>query len=61
MVVGAAPLVHWHPVGEHERTRQKVAVKIINRKKIKMLDMSEKVLREITNLKKLVHPHICRL
>jgi serine/threonine protein kinase len=23
--------------------------------------MSEKVLREITNLKKLVHPHICRL
>jgi 5'-AMP-activated protein kinase catalytic alpha subunit len=48
-------------VGEHERTGLKVAIKILNRKKIKSLDMSEKVLREITNLKKLAYPHICRL
>lgn len=46
---------------EHERTRHKVAIKILNRKKIRTLDMGEKVTREIANLKKLAHPHICRL
>jgi hypothetical protein len=51
------------PVGEDERTGQLVAVKIINRKKMReMLGANnEKVVREISNLRRLVHPHICRL
>lgn len=53
-----------HPapaVAVHEKTGYKVAIKILNRTKIKRLDMAEKVRREIANLKALSHPHIIRL
>lgn len=36
-------------------------MKILNRAKIKSLDMDEKVRREIQNLKKFRHPHIIKL
>ncbi len=39
----------------------KVAIKILNKKKIKELDMSEKVRREINILRICKHPHIIRL
>ena len=45
----------------HERTGYKVAIKILNRNKIRKLDMAAKVRREIANLKRLSHPHIIRL
>ena len=45
----------------HEKTGYKVAIKILNRVKIRKLDMSEKVRREIANLKRFSHPHIIRL
>lgn len=45
----------------HERTGYKVAIKILNRNKIKKLDMAEKVRREIANLRRLSHPHIILL
>lgn len=48
-------------LGEHVITGHKVAIKILNRKKIKMLDMGEKVRREIKILKMCTHPHIIRL
>jgi serine/threonine protein kinase len=40
----------------HERTGLKVAIKVLNRAKIKKLDMQEKVRREISNLKSFSHP-----
>ena len=50
------------PDAEHERTGQPVAIKILNRAKIRSMDMQEKVLREISNLKRLRHhPHVVRL
>ena len=48
-------------LGEHENCGQKVAVKILNRKKIKFLGMNIKVKREIELLKIFIHPHIIRL
>jgi 5'-AMP-activated protein kinase, catalytic alpha subunit len=45
----------------HEVTNQKVAVKILSNKKIKSLNMGEKVRREIRLLKMFKHPHIIRL
>mmetsp|Transcript_6744 Transcript_6744/g.18099 ORF Transcript_6744/g.18099 Transcript_6744/m.18099 type:complete len:464 (+) Transcript_6744:258-1649(+) len=48
-------------LAEHEYTGKKVAVKILNRQKIKMLDMEEKVRREIRILKLFLHPHIIGL
>eukprot|EP01104_Vermistella_antarctica_P016174 TRINITY_DN5474_c0_g1_i2.p1 TRINITY_DN5474_c0_g1~~TRINITY_DN5474_c0_g1_i2.p1 ORF type:complete len:421 (+),score=75.72 TRINITY_DN5474_c0_g1_i2:314-1576(+) len=48
-------------VAEHEVTRHKVAVKILNRKKIKTLRMDEKIRREIQILKLFRHPHIIKL
>lgn len=48
-------------LAEHELCGQKVAVKILNRKKIKLLRMDEKVKREIKILKLFMHPHIIRL
>ena len=48
-------------VAEHDITGHKVAIKILNRNKIRSLDMSEKVRREITLLRKMRHPHIIRL
>lgn len=38
-----------------------MAVKVLNRKKIQMLDMEEKVKREINILRMFMHPHIVRL
>ena len=48
-------------LAKHELCGQKVAVKILNRKKIKLLKMDEKVKREINILKLFTHPHIIRL
>lgn len=48
-------------VAEHEITGHKVAIKILNRSKIRSLDMNEKVRREISLLRKMRHPHIIRL
>ena len=38
-----------------------MAIKILNRGKIRSLDMEEKVRREISILKMFTHPHIIRL
>ena len=54
----------WHAistVGLHEKTGSKVAVKILNRAKVRQLGMEEKIRREISNLIQLAHPHIIRL
>ena len=48
-------------LGEHEKFGQKVAIKILNKKKIHFLNMNNKVKREIKLLKIFVHPHIIRL
>jgi len=48
-------------LAEHQLTGQKVAVKILNRNRIRQLDMDEKVRREIKILKLFYHPHIIRL
>ena len=45
----------------HEPTGQKVAIKILNRKKLKKQDMGEKVRTEIHILRLFTHPHIIRL
>ncbi|PIA35641.1 hypothetical protein AQUCO_03500179v1 [Aquilegia coerulea] len=48
-------------IAEHARTGHKVAIKILNRRKIKNMDMEEKVRREIKILRLFMHPHIIRL
>mmetsp|Transcript_6363 Transcript_6363/g.12098 ORF Transcript_6363/g.12098 Transcript_6363/m.12098 type:complete len:496 (+) Transcript_6363:583-2070(+) len=48
-------------VAEHVLTGHKVAIKILNRRKIKAMDMEEKVRREIKILRLFMHPHIIRL
>lgn len=48
-------------LGHHLITGLKVAVKILNKAKIKQLDMAEKVRREINILKMCTHPHIVRV
>ncbi|CAI9276958.1 unnamed protein product [Lactuca saligna] len=48
-------------IAEHALTRHKVAIKILNRRKIKNMDMEEKVRREIKILRLFMHPHIIRL
>lgn len=48
-------------IGEHQMTKHKVAVKILNRQKIKSLDVVGKIRREIQNLKLFRHPHIIKL
>ncbi|KAL6052206.1 non-specific serine/threonine protein kinase [Balamuthia mandrillaris] len=49
-------------VAEHEVTGHKVAVKILNRSKIKAIkNMDEKIRREIQILKLFRHPHIIKL
>eukprot|EP00002_Diphylleia_rotans_P000545 TRINITY_DN10287_c0_g1_i1.p1 TRINITY_DN10287_c0_g1~~TRINITY_DN10287_c0_g1_i1.p1 ORF type:complete len:499 (+),score=112.01 TRINITY_DN10287_c0_g1_i1:118-1614(+) len=45
----------------HEVTNQKVAIKILNRKKVKNLEMNEKIRREVQILTNFAHPHIIRL
>ncbi|KAJ8380928.1 hypothetical protein SKAU_G00017060 [Synaphobranchus kaupii] len=48
-------------VGQHELTNHQVAVKILNRQKIRSLDVVGKIRREIQNLKLFRHPHIIKL
>lgn len=48
-------------IGEHQLAKYKVAVKILNRQKIKSLDVVGKIRREIQNLKLFRHPHIIKL
>ncbi|AQK87698.1 SNF1-related protein kinase catalytic subunit alpha KIN10 [Zea mays] len=48
-------------IAEHILTGHKVAIKILNRKKIRSMDMEEKVKREIKILRLFMHPHIIRL
>lgn len=48
-------------MGHHLITGLKVAIKILNKAKIKQLDMAEKVRREINILKMCTHPHIVRV
>jgi len=48
-------------LAEHFATGHKVAVKVLNRQKIRTLDMDHKVEREIKILKLFMHPHIIRL
>ncbi|KAJ3682822.1 hypothetical protein LUZ60_013049 [Juncus effusus] len=48
-------------VAEHIMTRLKVAIKIIDRRQMKSLEMEEKVKREIKILRLFIHPHVIRL
>ncbi|KAL7053442.1 hypothetical protein AAHC03_027128 [Spirometra sp. Aus1] len=48
-------------VGIHKSTNVQVAVKIVNRDKIKALDVAGKLRREIQNLWLFRHPHIIKL
>jgi len=48
-------------LGQHLITGLKVAIKILNKGKIKHMEMAEKVRREINILKMCTHPHIIRL
>ncbi|XP_069088700.1 5'-AMP-activated protein kinase catalytic subunit alpha-2 isoform X1 [Pleurodeles waltl] len=48
-------------IGEHQLTGHKVAVKILNRQKIRNLDVVGKIKKEIQNLKLFRHPHIIKL
>ncbi|KAI5067635.1 hypothetical protein GOP47_0018163 [Adiantum capillus-veneris] len=48
-------------VAEHAATGYKVAIKILSKRKIRMMDMEEKVRREIKILRLFMHPHIIRL
>lgn len=48
-------------VATHSLTGHRVAMKIINRRKISSMDMGSRVKREIQYLKLLRHPHIIKL
>ncbi|KAL4236652.1 serine threonine-protein kinase [Mactra antiquata] len=48
-------------IATHQMTNHKVAVKILNRQKIKNLDVVGKIRKEIQNLKLFRHPHIIKL
>ncbi|URE18814.1 SNF1-related protein kinase [Musa troglodytarum] len=48
-------------IADHLLTGHKVAIKILNRRKIKNMEMEEKVRREIKILRLFMHPHIIRL
>ncbi|XP_053395280.1 5'-AMP-activated protein kinase catalytic subunit alpha-2-like isoform X4 [Mercenaria mercenaria] len=48
-------------IATHQITCHKVAVKILNRQKIKALDVVGKIRKEIQNLKLFRHPHIIKL
>ncbi|XP_010550030.1 PREDICTED: SNF1-related protein kinase catalytic subunit alpha KIN10 isoform X2 [Tarenaya hassleriana] len=48
-------------IAEHALTGHKVAIKILNRRKIKSMEMEEKVRREIKILRLFMHPHLIRL
>ncbi|CAB3402056.1 unnamed protein product [Caenorhabditis bovis] len=48
-------------LGIEEKSQYKVAVKILNRKKMKEMDTVAKIRKEILHMEKLQHPHITRL
>lgn len=48
-------------LAEHEQTGKNVAVKLLNRQKIRLKQMEEKLTLEIKILKMCMHPHIMRL
>ena len=48
-------------IATHQITGYQVAVKILNRQKLKSLDVVGKLKREIQNLKLFRHPHIIKL
>jgi len=48
-------------VGHHIQTGVKVAVKVINRDKIKSAKMDQNIKREIDSMKRFRHPHIVKL
>eukprot|EP00930_Biecheleria_cincta_P036242 TRINITY_DN24868_c0_g1_i1.p1 TRINITY_DN24868_c0_g1~~TRINITY_DN24868_c0_g1_i1.p1 ORF type:complete len:409 (+),score=84.82 TRINITY_DN24868_c0_g1_i1:72-1298(+) len=48
-------------MAEHQLTNQKVAIKIINKRKMEQMNMHEKIRREIQILQYLKHPHVIRL
>ncbi|KAL0342574.1 UNVERIFIED_CONTAM: Serine/threonine protein kinase OSK1 [Sesamum calycinum] len=48
-------------IAEHLRTGHKVAIKILNRRKMQSPEMEEKVRREIKICRLFVHPHVIRL
>jgi len=48
-------------VATHATTEQKVAIKIINKRKMEQMNMHEKIRREINILQFLKHPHVIRL
>ncbi|KAL3681913.1 hypothetical protein R1sor_024869 [Riccia sorocarpa] len=48
-------------IAEHSLTGQKVAIKILHRKKIREQNMDKRVRREIKILRLIMHPHIIRL
>lgn len=48
-------------MAEHLMTNQKVAIKIINKRKMEQMNMHEKIRREINILQFLKHPHVIRL
>merc|ERR1719210_1618077 len=48
-------------MAEHSLTCHKVAIKIINKKRMESMNMNEKINREINILQCLKHPHVIRL
>lgn len=48
-------------LAEHQLTKHAVAVKVLNRKKIRSLNMDNKVRREISIMKLFSHPHVIHL
>lgn len=48
-------------LGEHEPTKKKVAIKILNKKRMAQMEMSQKVLREIAIQRLLNHVHVVKL
>ena len=52
---------NYSAVAEHDITKERVAIKILNRKEMKDHKMTHKVHREIRIMKMFHHPHIIRL
>uniref|UniRef100_A0A0D9VSU1 non-specific serine/threonine protein kinase n=1 Tax=Leersia perrieri TaxID=77586 RepID=A0A0D9VSU1_9ORYZ len=48
-------------IAEHKHTGHKVAIKILNRRQMRNMEMEEKAKREIKILRLFIHPHIIRL
>ena len=48
-------------MAEHIVTKEKVAIKILSKEKIRVQKMEEKVKREIKLLKYFRHPHVARV